>query len=311
MKAQDLIHTWLASRLPAAALAWLGEKSSQLSAGAPEKVAFTSFSAAVRHTGKDPLNLDGAALQAAAAAVEGWNPSDWTVDQAARIRLLLALPPGEASARIILQIHQTADVAEAIALQKALPLLPDPEAHMAWAREGIRSNIQGVFEAVTLRNPYPAKHFDETGWNQMVTKTFFMESPLEEVWGLDRRANAALGQILADLAFERWAAGRTFSPMLWRCVGPVAHLVPGGRAFAALEKALSAPAKRDAMAPDQLGEQAGKGHAAGRNAAALALCACPAPEAARLLAARPALADLAAAVKSGALTWENFHARQS
>ncbi len=290
MKASDLLQSWLDARLPAPALAWLGEKSAQLAAGAPEKTAFAAFSAAVRHAGKEPLRLGASELRDAALAVEGWDPSGWTAADAARIRLLLALPPGAASARTILQIHQTADVAEAAALQKSLPLLPDPEAHMAWAREGIRSNIQVVFEAIALRNPYPAKHFDEIGWNQMVTKTFFLESPLELVWGLDRRANAALGQILTDLAYERWAAGRGFSPWLWRCVGPVAHTVPGGRAFAALEKTLAD------MGPE-----------AHRRAAALALAACPAPEAARLLATKP---DLAAAVAGGALTWETLNVRQ-
>lgn len=288
MKAVDLLQAWLDARLTDPARAWLAEKSAQLAAGAPEKVAFAAFSAALRHAGKEPLRPDPAALAAAGAAVEGWDPSAWTLADAARIRLLLALPPGAGSARTLLQIHQTADVGEAVALQRALPLLPDPGAHMAWAREGIRSNIQAVFEAIALRNPYPAGHFDDIGWNQMVTKTFFLESPLELVFGLDRRANAALGQILADLAFERWAAGRGFSPLLWRCVGPVAHAVP--RAFAALEKALA---------------DAGPG--AHRRAAALALKACPAPEAARLLASKP---DLAAAVEGGALTWETLHARQ-
>jgi hypothetical protein len=120
-----------------------------------------------------------------------------------------------------------------------------------------------------------------------VTKTFFVDSPLEEVWGLDRRVNPALGRILADLAFERWAAGRTFGPMLWRCVGPVAD----ARGLEALRKALTG------------------GDAVHRSAAALALSACKDPEAARILQSAPAPASAAvAAAKSGALTWENLHA---
>lgn len=287
MDASELIHSWLAVRLSPAALAWIDDKAARIAAGAPEKTAFPAFSAAVRHAGKEPLDLDAPALQAAGRAVEGWDPSDWTADQAARILLLLALPPGEASARILTRMYQTADVGEAVALQKSLPLLPDPEAHMAWAREGIRSNIKLVFEAVALRNPYPARRFDETGWNQLVTKTFFVESPMDKVWGLDSRVNPALGQILTDLAEERWAAGRTFSPLLWRCVGPVAGTVPGGRALKALEKVLAG------------------GSVAERRAAALALASCRAPEAARLLASAP---ELAASAKGGRLTWENFDA---
>lgn len=287
MKPSELLSAWLSTRLSPEAMAWLKEKSAQIAAGAPEKTVSPAFSAAVRHSGKEPLDLGPADLKAAAAAVEGWNPSDWTCDQAARILLLLALPPGEASTRMLTRMYQTADVNEAVALQKALPLLPDPAAYMAWAREGVRSNIKLVYEALGLRNPYPALHFDETGWNQWVAKSFFMESPLEEVWGLDRRNNGALGRMLTDLAFERWAAGRTFGPLMWRCVGPVADSVPEGRAFQALEKALKSS------------------DPAHRKAAALGLAACKAPEAARLLATAP---DLASAVKSGKLTWETLNA---
>lgn len=306
MKPAALIRTWLAARLPAPALAWLDEKAAAFAAVAPDKVLFPAFSAAVRHSGKAPLSLSDADLAAAEAAVEGWNPSDWTLDQAARILLLASLPGGPDTARILLQMHQTADIGESVALQKSLPLLPDPTAHMHWAREGIRSNLKGVYEAIVLRNPYPARHFDEIGWNQLVSKTFFMESPLEAVWGLDSRANAALAQILTDLAYERWAAGRTFSPQLWRCVGPFARAVPGNRGLKALETALAG--KTIDAPPGQLGTAAPGpgGREAHRRAAALALVACKDPEAARILASAP---DLAVAARSGALTWENLNAR--
>jgi hypothetical protein len=154
---------------------------------------------------------------------------------------------------------------------------------MARAREAIRSNVKLQFDAVAKRNPYAALHVDETGWNQMVTKTFFVDTPLDQVWGLDRRVNPALGRILTDLAFERWAAGRTFGPLLWRCVGPVAD----ARGLEGLAKALASGAPAE------------------RRAAALALASCKDPEAARILNATP---DLAAAVRGGALTWENLHA---
>lgn len=304
MKPTALIRSWLAARLPAPALAWLDGKAAAFAAVAPDKTLFPAFSAAVRHSGKAPLSLPSADLAAAEAAVEGWNPSDWTLDQAARILLLASLPSGPDSARILLQLHQTADVGESVALQKALPLLPEPQAHMHWAREGIRSNLKVVYEAIVLRNPYPALYFDEIGWNQLVSKTFFMESPLEEVWGLDRRANAALARILTDLAYERWAAGRTFSPQLWRCVGPFARAVPAGRAFKALETAL---AGRTIAAPEgQLGTAAPGpgGREAHRRAAGLALAFCKDPVADRLLASAP---DLAVAARSGALTWETLN----
>lgn len=282
MSAQTLLLDWLQARLAPEALAWLKEKSAQLSAGAPEKTLFTSFSACIRHAGKGPLNLDAAALAAARRAVPDWDPSDWTRDQAARIFLLLSLPPGPDSAKSIDRIWQTADVGEAVAVQKASAVLGYPEGQMARSREALRSNIQAVFEAITMRNPYPALHFDDTGWNQMVVKTFFVGVPLASIVGLDRRANPALARMLADLAHERWAAGRAFAPDLWRCVGPCAD----DRALSDLEKVLAT------------------GTAAEKRSAALALKSCPHGRAAAILDRDPALAK---AARDGSLTWENFN----
>lgn len=281
MAALELIDGWLQKSLDPAALSWLHEKSKLFASGTAGNGVFTAFSTALRHAGKGPLELSPADLRAAEAVVEGWRPSDWTLDEAARIYLLLSLPAGAGSAKIIDQMYETADVGEATALQKALPLLPIPELHLPRAREAVRSNIKLVFEAMALRNPYPARNFDDTGWNQMIVKTFFIDSPLGEVWGLDYRRNALLRQMLVDLAYERWAAGRAFSPMLWRCVGPLAD----SKALGALEKAL------------------GSGNAPDRRAAALALKSCPLPEAARILASD---AELSAAVAAGKITWENY-----
>jgi len=282
LSAQTLILDWLKTRIPPAGLAWLEEKAALTATGAPDKTVFASFSACVRHAGKASLALSAGDLEAAGAAVPDWNPSDWTCDEAARVFLLLALPPGPHSAHVMDQMWQTADMGEAIALQKALAVLPYPEGGLARAREAIRSNIKAVFEAIAVRNPYPALHFDTVGWNQMVVKTFFVDVPLSQVVGLERRANPPLARMLDDLAHERWAAGRPFAPDLWRCVGPCAD----AKALADLRKVLTT------------------GSAVEKRAAALALKSCPDPQAAAILALDPAL-DKAA--RSGNLTWEDLN----
>ena len=282
MSAQTLLLDWLKGRIPADGLAWLEEKAALIATGAPDKTVFASFSACVRHAGKAPLALAAADLEAACATVPDWAPSDWTCDQAARIFLLLALPPGAESSRLLDQMWQTADMGEAVTLQKALAVLPYPEGHMARAREAIRSNIKSVFEAIAVRNPYPALNFDTVGWNQMVVKTFFVDVPLSQVVGVDRRANPPLSRMLDDLAHERWAAGRPFPPDLWRCVGPCAD----AKALADLKKVLTT------------------GSPVEKRAAALALKSCPDPQAAAILASDTALAE---AVRSGSLTWENLN----
>jgi len=298
LTAQKLLLTWLKPRIDAQGFAWIEEKAKLLTAAAasdsqktssapdrtstPDRTVFTAFSSAVRHAGKELLNLNSNELKSAAAAVPDWKPSDWTCAEAARIALLLSLPATPEAARIIDQIYHTADMGEAATLQKALAVLANPEGHMAWAREGIRSNIQEVFEAICLRNPYPSLHFDEVGWNQMVVKTFFVGSPLHEVVGLDRRVNPALSRMLADLAHERWAAGRAFSPELWRCVGPCA----------------------DARALEDLKKTLAQGSPVEKRAAALALLSCPDTHSAGILESD---ATLAAAVRGGKLTWENLY----
>jgi len=112
-------------------------------------------------------------------------------------------------------------------------------------------------------------------------KTFFVESPVHEIEGLDRRVNPALSRMLSDLAEERWAAGRSFSPQLWRCVGPCA----------------------DARGLENLKKVLAQGAPAEKRAAALALKSCPDPRAAQILQAEPALAI---ATRDGSLTWENL-----
>jgi hypothetical protein len=282
LSAQTLLLDWLKTRIPPAGLAWLEERAALMATGASDKTIFASFSASVRHAGKAPLALSAADLEAARAAVPDWAPSDWTCDQAARVFLLLALPPGSESAQLMDQMWQTADMGEAVTLQKALAVLPYPEGHMARAREAIRSNIKSVFEAITVRNPYPALNFDTVGWNQMVVKTFFVDVPLSLVVGIDRRANPPLSRMLDDLAHERWAAGRPFPPDLWRCVGPCAD----AKALADLKKVLST------------------GSPIEKRAAALALKSCPDPQAAVILATNDALEK---AARSGSLTWESLH----
>jgi hypothetical protein len=141
--------------------------------------------------------------------------------------------------------------------------------------------MRAVFEAVAHRSPNPKEQFAQNRWNHMVLKALFVGSPLHPIQGLDARANPPLARMLCDYAHERWAAGRPVSPELWRCVGPYA----------------------DAEALGDLQRVLATGDAAERNAAALALAACPAAKAKELLGQAP---DLAAAVAQGVLSWDNL-----
>ncbi len=279
----DLLAAWLDRQLGDPARAWLAGAIDD--ARASDRGLFTAISFVQRKLGKADLALSANDIAAADAARPGWDPAGWSVDQAARILIVLrAGGTGEIFAARLKTLIATSDVAETITFLRGLPLYPAPELLEARAREGARSNMRPVFEAVAHHNPYPREEFDQNAWNNMVLKALFIGSTLHPIQGLKDRANAELARILRDYAHERWAAGRPVSPELWRCVGRFA----GRDALQDLERVLTTGSETE------------------RAAAALALADCPAEEAKTLLGSASALE---AEIASGDLTWDALSAR--
>jgi hypothetical protein len=237
-----------------------------------------------RRVGKDRLELTAAEMQAASASRPGWDPRDWTLDQTARICLLISsTSDGIELSRRLDRLCSAADVGELVALYRGLPLYPDPQRYALRAAEGIRSNMRVVFEAVAHRNPYPSEQLDEPAWNQLVLKALFVGSALDPIVGLDARRNPNLAQMLCDYAHERWSAHRPVHPELWRCVGAFAT----GPVLDALRRPFE------------------HGTAVEQQAAALALNDATDREATRLLQSNPALAS---AVRERKLSWARLAA---
>jgi hypothetical protein len=229
----DLIHSWLASRMTSESIRWLDERL--LSASDPKSF-FASFGLIPRKVGKEDLKPTPVETMTARLARPGWDPTFWSVDQAARSLLVLALPDDdEANFTALLdKLFAAAAVDELVALYQSMALWPFPSAHAWRAGEGIRTNMKAVFVSIAHRNPYPAENLDEGAWNQMVLKCLFVGVPLYPVRGIDDRCNPALMKMLVDYAYERRVANRPVSPELWRCVGRHAD----ERAIAALAKTL-------------------------------------------------------------------------
>jgi hypothetical protein len=118
----------------------------------------------------------------------------------------------QAFAERVDRLCATAEVAELVGVLKGFAVLPAATLLLGRAREGVRSSIQPVVEAIACRNPYPADYFDETAWNQMVVKCVFMGTPIDRIASLTERRNPELIRMLADLAAERRAAGRPMAP---------------------------------------------------------------------------------------------------
>lgn len=218
----DLLRSWLVNHVTKQGLTWLDEKRAQINSGANTRVFFTAFSAVPRYTGKNDLELTPEDKDAASAVRIGWNPSHWSVDQVARTLLVLALPQDHAEQYLqtLEQVFNAADVGELVTLYQALPVLPYPKQLRDRAAEGVRSNMTAVFNAVALRNPYPASYLNDIAWNQIVLKALFVGSPLHLIYGLNQRANSELARMLVDYAHERWAAKRTVSQEIWGLVEP-------------------------------------------------------------------------------------------
>lgn len=219
----DVLQGWLGPRLDPAAQTWLTERCRATATG-DKKALFLAFGVTPRKIGKDDLRLSADELAAADHARPGWTPEGWTVDQAARMLLVLSFPAPEPSPYVAMmdQLFGAGEVNELVALYQGLPLYPHQPAFQLRCAEGLRTNMQPVFCAIAHRNPFPSEQFNDDQWNQLVLKSLFIGVPLDPIIGLDRRANTKLAAILVDFAQERWAAKRPVSPELWRCVGPFA-----------------------------------------------------------------------------------------
>jgi len=275
-----LFEEWLSERLTGEAWTWLRDRGAAAAQG-DRKSLYLSFGLVARKTGKADLHLSAADIVRAERARPGWQPGGWTVDQIARLWLVLQYPSDDVREYVhtLDQLFAAGEVHELVALYQGLPLLPHQPAFRLRCAEGIRTNMKAVFCAIAHRNPYPSEQLDDDQWNQLVLKCLFVGVPLDPVVGLDARANSKLARMLVDFAHERWAAKRPVSPELWRCVGPFA----------------------DETVLDDLHRVLSTGSAVERQAAALALRSCPQPRAASLLRA--------AGAEQVATTWSEIAAQ--
>lgn len=201
------ISTALDRHLTPDAQRWLTEAVSR--AGQDPTAVRTLFPAVGRRCGRGPL-------------VPGW-----TVADAARARLLAALPlRGAELAEEVTALHRYGDAAEQRAVLRSLALLEQADPSFAGlglplVHVALRGNDTGLIEAAL--GPYAARHLDHDGYRHAVLKCVFCEIPLDRVAGLEERADRELARMLADFAHERVAAGRAVPADVW----PIVRAHPG------------------------------------------------------------------------------------
>jgi hypothetical protein len=131
-------------------------------------------------------------------------------DEGRRIELLIEAP-GDELPQLVDECWRTGDNGEREALLKALPRLSAPERFVPVAVSACRTHVLPIFCAIACENPYPAAHFPELNFNQMVLKALFLEVAVDRIVGLTGRATSELARMAEAYASERRAAGRPVS----------------------------------------------------------------------------------------------------
>ena len=220
----SLLRGWLQHRLTADALTWFDTELHSLQKQPEQGRWFKALGLAPRKLGKADLKPSAEELQAANQLRPGLDPSDWSIDQTARIVFTLAVYQADDAsfAHQVSLLVDTSEINELLAIFRGFALFPQPQALEPKAREAIRSTMRPVYEAMAHRNPYPLEFFDEAAWNQMIVKAFFLDSSIWQIQGVDQRYNTDLSTMLIKLVQERWAADRFIAPEIWRGAVPCA-----------------------------------------------------------------------------------------
>lgn len=146
-----------------------------------------------------------------AAGLDG-PPEGWGLDEVGRAALLIEVLADlalEEHFSLVGELFVKGEIREKQAVLRVLAYLPEPQRFLDAAVEACRSHVQPIFEAIACENPYPAAHFPEPNFNQMVLKALFTGVPLRRIVGLTDRVTDELRRMAADYASERRAAGRS------------------------------------------------------------------------------------------------------
>jgi hypothetical protein len=206
---------------PKGAWDWLDYKLKQILSSETDALYFMTFSAVSQYFGKSHLTTTEEEVKKANTLRKDWRIDRWSLTQTARTYLLLSFAEKypERFNETLDKIIGAADMFELIAIYQAMSLFPNPDRYSLHATNGIRSNMISVFDAIALNNPYPADYFNDLAWKQVVLKTLFVDSRIEQVIGIKRRAHQDLGTALCNTVEERFAAHRPIKLEMWSILG--------------------------------------------------------------------------------------------
>jgi hypothetical protein len=164
------------------------------------------------------------------------DPADvhvWTVDDAARVLLLIA--GGERAEAELAELYRYGDAAERRGLLRALPYLPVGDRAADLVGDAVRANDTRLIAAAL--GPYATEHLDDAGYEQAVLKCVFVGVPITPLDGLPDRVTPNGARMLAAFVLERVAAGRDVPAEVWAVIDR--H--PPEAELSAIEAELSSP----------------------------------------------------------------------
>lgn len=194
---------------------WLNSKTATVKESVRKFPVF--FSQASRFIANEVPEWNANEIQELHGIYPGFGNTDWTKRDLARTVLVCALDANK-DAQVLRGFFEIAEMRELVALYKSLFLLDNAADFTSQVKEGVRTNMVNVFDAICLGNPFAAAYLEDPAWNQLVLKAIFMERPLYKIQNIDQRRNKELANMLQDYIQERWAAKRTVSPEVWRLV---------------------------------------------------------------------------------------------
>ena len=196
---EDLLWEQLGARATTEQVSWLEDAVASV-LGEAESIR-ALFPAVGRRVGRAPLD----------AAAEPGDVHAWTVDDAGRTLLLLAL--GDEAGSELEGLYRHGDTAERRGILRALPYLPIGEAGVPLVDDAVRTNELALIAAAL--GPYAFAHLDDDAVAQAVLKCVFVGIPLGGLEGLDARITPHVSRMLAAFVHERVAAGRTIPADVW------------------------------------------------------------------------------------------------
>jgi len=198
-------HQALARQLDQEQLHWWQQARDKLAQADDASTAAVLISQCKRHLRDQPLP----------------DQAGWSSVQLARALLLaevLERRSGMARAYLLEQLFQWGDDQEKIVLLKALDWLDRPGQCLELALLAGRTSNPQVFAALALDNPYPARHYPERAFHQLVLKALGMGLDCARVSGLAQRHGVELNQLALDLLDEQLDAARPVAASLPRLI---------------------------------------------------------------------------------------------